>query len=635
MRKLLMICSIILCTLSTTIFSQSIAEMKVSKDVLFLGERFIPKNITDKNGIICCGLLIKSNIERLSFDSNLGIIKFSKGNTGELIYISPDETEVYVYALDFMPLKIKLRSLGIKLKSQGLWQITIDKKLEEELIPIDILVKPNDARIKFDNKLLPKNGKYKFSKGNHSIQISKKGFITQKQLIEVNEHSTLFIYSLEKDTTKRNPIISKTANKKHVAKKANKSVDLMDPPELGSNIEMGVIREENKYKLKYFLHSKVNHIYIVSLKINSSGKEIDLENTDGDIGFVHSDNKSYEIVWEPTIEEILKLDLKFINFKITVKNGAYSNSTPLSMQNLIFNSNVFLFKKTNFDGHQATENSLFSEATSNLKVEFLSPAKLRKNETPLIIDDSVKIVGRLISNIDNWSVMVNQKNFIVDDNRFSGFVKLKTGKNQKRISVFNDDNYYLDTLIEIYKPNLSDPSIKINLSSIILDENNEYRTSKNNVQLSGNIECENFRSALLNNKPLKVIDNKFNIVQNLHNGENRIKLVVKNEQLSQNILQFNIISQLDEEGPDIEIISPNLAGNFSLKNKSINISAKISDPGGVEVVTLNEIPLKSKRNNIYSKRYKLRNGDNFFRFLATDSLGNPSYYNFKINFGRN
>jgi len=172
--------------------------MRVDGDAKLLTGELIDKNITDANGDVCAGLIIKSNLSGLSYDSNNGIVKINRKPGEDLLFLSPNERIVSVFKMDYLPLKIDLNSYGIRLKSGEVWEITITDKANDNLLSVNIIISPDDARLLIDKKKAEVTRVHYLENGIHTIVIQRNGYKVVVDTINVSDNNTLFVYELSR-----------------------------------------------------------------------------------------------------------------------------------------------------------------------------------------------------------------------------------------------------------------------------------------------------------------------------------------------------------------------------------------------------------------------------------------------------
>lgn len=159
--------------------------------------QIVVKEVRDANGETCAGLIIQSDLKGLTFQSNNGIVKINKESGEDFLFLSADERVVTVYCSGFAPLQIILNEYGIKLRSGQTWSIKVtgDKKLD--LIPVNIIVKPEGANISIDGVNKGTITLQQLAEGKHELKIEKEAFKTLIQTITISTTQTLFNFTLQ------------------------------------------------------------------------------------------------------------------------------------------------------------------------------------------------------------------------------------------------------------------------------------------------------------------------------------------------------------------------------------------------------------------------------------------------------
>ncbi len=182
----------------TSIFAQDLSKLYVVKNSAKIAEgELVSKSVRDVNGQVCAGLIIKTDLTGLSFDSYNGIVKLNSKPGRYFLFLSPNERVVEVYKTGYEPLKIILYDYGIYLKSGQVWEITVTGDKPLDLIPITIDKNISDAVIYIDGKKMGTSNTQQVSLGKHTIKIEKYGYRSVTDTIEVTKEKVLFHYSLE------------------------------------------------------------------------------------------------------------------------------------------------------------------------------------------------------------------------------------------------------------------------------------------------------------------------------------------------------------------------------------------------------------------------------------------------------
>ena len=187
--------------LLTLVFSTLLAQKPLEMSIVPGSAKeepaeLVSKDIRDDNGVTTAGLIIFSDLKGLTFQSYNGVVKMNRNPGKDFLFLSPDERVVEVYCFGYTPLKIMLNEQGIKLKSGQTWSIKItgDKKLD--LIPVNLLIDQEDARIFIDGADKGTTKSHQLSVGKHGIRIEKPGYITLTDSIDVSQNNSLFTFKL-------------------------------------------------------------------------------------------------------------------------------------------------------------------------------------------------------------------------------------------------------------------------------------------------------------------------------------------------------------------------------------------------------------------------------------------------------
>ncbi len=196
MKKILFIFSTFLFSIQSILLTQTIPQMRVVGDGKILKSELIDKNITDANGDVCAGVVIKTSLKGLSYDSNNGIVKINRKPGNDLLFLSANERVLSIYKMDYIPLKIELNSLGVALQSGAVWEITINDQIDKSLIPVNFVVSPNNAHLILNNKRAELSKTHYLKEGKYIIAIQKNGFKIKKDTINITSENNLFLYEL-------------------------------------------------------------------------------------------------------------------------------------------------------------------------------------------------------------------------------------------------------------------------------------------------------------------------------------------------------------------------------------------------------------------------------------------------------
>lgn len=196
MHRLVTVIFIILLN-TVTLSGQDISELRINGRGEPMPKELIDKNIRDANGDVCAGLMIVSDLDGLSFDSNNQIVKVNSMPGQNLLFLSPEERFVKIYKTGYKPLEIVLLDHGIRLSSGRVYKIEVTGRKKAELIPVTIHVKPENSRLYVDNVQKAANTTFTLPVGKHEFKAEKEGFYSAIDSVEVNTTKAFFSYTLK------------------------------------------------------------------------------------------------------------------------------------------------------------------------------------------------------------------------------------------------------------------------------------------------------------------------------------------------------------------------------------------------------------------------------------------------------
>lgn len=178
--------------------AQSVNEMNVVGQAEYLPNELVDSSLINAKGNVCAGLVIETDLNGLSFNSSEGITKINAYPGKILLFLSPEEKVVKVYKTNFLPLIIDLSSYGIRLKSGEVFKLSITDLANSDLIPVSLIISPNDYTLYIDDEKMDGNQTHNLSYGEHYLVISKNGFEVIFDTINVSYSSKDFVYELDK-----------------------------------------------------------------------------------------------------------------------------------------------------------------------------------------------------------------------------------------------------------------------------------------------------------------------------------------------------------------------------------------------------------------------------------------------------
>ncbi|HQO08550.1 MAG TPA: SUMF1/EgtB/PvdO family nonheme iron enzyme [Clostridiales bacterium] len=176
------------------------AQFEIVKDITGLsGDPAAQKYAyRDVNGNWCAILKVHTNVKELQFES-MGYEKHDYYQEGiYLVYLQPETKNIKFKKDGYIP---KNHEFPFKLKSNTVYMIEINGVADQqqmEDITINILVEPENAVIFLDGEDKGSISNLTASVGRHELKISKDGFRSVVDTIEVKPANTLFKYKMER-----------------------------------------------------------------------------------------------------------------------------------------------------------------------------------------------------------------------------------------------------------------------------------------------------------------------------------------------------------------------------------------------------------------------------------------------------
>lgn len=182
-----------------TSFAQDISELKIVGAPELDPSELISSERRDSNGEVAAGIIFLTDLTNLSFEPRNGPVGGTKADDGQyFLFVSPNERIITVRAAGFKPLTLYLSDIGVRLKSGQVWKITITGSKVGDLVPINILVDQQDAKVLIDGEEKDHKKSISTSLGTHTLRIEKEQYKTIVETIEVTNEKTLFQFQMKK-----------------------------------------------------------------------------------------------------------------------------------------------------------------------------------------------------------------------------------------------------------------------------------------------------------------------------------------------------------------------------------------------------------------------------------------------------
>ena len=194
--KLLLSAFILLIVTQTQ--AQQLAQLRVIGKPHKSPDEFVGSNHRDDNGRICAMIKVISDMEGFQYDAYNGVVSVEDQPGQDLVYLQPDERVLEIFREGYEPLKLILSNYGIQLGSRQVWTLKISGVGKTaNTLPVTFLVQPQNAAIEVDGLAAQQGKPIDLSPGRHQLKISKQGFRTIEQEINVDKNHVLFNFTLQ------------------------------------------------------------------------------------------------------------------------------------------------------------------------------------------------------------------------------------------------------------------------------------------------------------------------------------------------------------------------------------------------------------------------------------------------------
>ncbi|MFH0992116.1 MAG: PEGA domain-containing protein [bacterium] len=198
---------IILMFIAVKLWPQDLSELRIAGKGEYLKSELINKAVRDANGIVCAGLMILSDLDGLSYESNNGVVKINRSPGKDLLFLSPDERMVTVLKTGYKPLKVIINEFGIKFASGTVWKLEVTGSKKVEQVPIVVRVDPSDAVIILDSVSVTSGRPITVQEGKHTVKILRDGYRSVTEQITVSPKEREFPFTLKKDKVSLNVLV--------------------------------------------------------------------------------------------------------------------------------------------------------------------------------------------------------------------------------------------------------------------------------------------------------------------------------------------------------------------------------------------------------------------------------------------
>ncbi len=175
---------------------------------------------------------------------------------------------------------------------------------------------------------------------------------------------------------------------------------------------------------------------------------------------------------------------------------------------------------------------------------------------------------------------------------------------------------------------------KITIMDPVIPKSNEVKHKESSITVRGKIfDVKGIKEVTVNENDATLLkDNLFFANVQLNNGSNTIIVRATNLSNVSSEITFKIITNIDEDGPQITLIEPEIQRGIKIIRKSelVSIKGKAADPNGVLEVVVNNQKAKLTTKGEFTTSVYLQVGENPIVIKAVDNKFNTTIDTFFI-----
>lgn len=193
MNRFLLFLSLILLFKTFGVNAQKFLIESFEKKPNDLAARRYPR--TDYNDNRCALIKVRTHLEGLQFDASFSVIGDIDYKDGVYwVYVAPSENR-----LTIMKEGIRTEYFNIpqKLGSDNVYELVLSTDEIGETLPVTIRYSPMDAELSIDGKIADNAATHKMAIGEHTIKLTKPGYTSIEETINIDADHVFFEYELE------------------------------------------------------------------------------------------------------------------------------------------------------------------------------------------------------------------------------------------------------------------------------------------------------------------------------------------------------------------------------------------------------------------------------------------------------
>lgn len=251
-----------------------------------------------------------------------------------------------------------------------------------------------------------------------------------------------------------------------------------------------------------------------------------------------------------------------------------------------------------------------------------------------VSSSSFRIAGEVKDEGSIKSLRLNEEMLkLSEDNSFSLEYTLQNGVTSFLITATDESNNSSSITFSVnFKAKNEPPSISI--LEPVPNSSNEVSVREKSVVVRVNVsDKDGIKEVLINKQKARLLGrSEYYINLNLSDGVNQVSISAKDKKGASSDYNFNIIRQVDKQGPRIKITEPLVSRGIKVvrKSETVMIKGTAEDENGVYEVTINNIKALLAEDGSFSLSMYLNAGDNRITVRALDKNLNATIDTFTI-----
>ncbi|MDP8232957.1 MAG: PEGA domain-containing protein, partial [Candidatus Zophobacter franzmannii] len=162
------------------------------KSIIELAPTHTSMVVRDADGKYAPALIVKTELKGLGF-KNIGrptphAAQYDEGLHQYKFYLNDKQRVMQITHSEYEPLEVRLLAdWNIEVKAQRVYEMVLENRPENEVIPFNIITNPNDATKFIDDKSLGTGESFELEVGEHNLRVEKEGYEPHSETIIVSK----------------------------------------------------------------------------------------------------------------------------------------------------------------------------------------------------------------------------------------------------------------------------------------------------------------------------------------------------------------------------------------------------------------------------------------------------------------